>query len=63
MNRIKCLITSKKALNLIKNKKYSFLVQCSVNKSQIKIILEKFFGIKVLSVNTVNLQKKKKKIR
>jgi large subunit ribosomal protein L23 len=61
MDEIKCFITSNKALGLIINKKYSFLVSRSINKSKIKNIIEIFFGIKVIAVNTFNLPKQKTK--
>ena len=61
MDEIKCFITSNKALGLIINKKYSFLVSRSINKNRIKDIIEVFFGIKVIAVNTFNLPKQKTK--
>ena len=59
MDGIKCFITSKKALTLIENKKYSFLVQKWLKKNTIKDVLEKFFEVKITSINTCNLPRKK----
>jgi large subunit ribosomal protein L23 len=61
MDEIKSFITSNKALGLIAYKKYSFLVSRNINKSKIKNIVEIFFGVKVVAVNTFNLPKQAKK--
>jgi large subunit ribosomal protein L23 len=61
MDEIKCFIISNKALGLINNKKYSFLVSRSIDKNKIKNIIELFFGIKVIAVNTFNFSKQKNK--
>ena len=55
MDGIKCFITSKKALTLIENKKYSFLVQKWLKKNTIKDVLEKFFEVRITSINTCNI--------
>ena len=62
MDGIKCFITSKKALTLIENKKYSFLVQKWLKKNTIKDVLEKFFEVKIMSINTCNLPRKKRRL-
>ena len=62
MDGIKCFITSKKALTLIENKKYSFLVQKWLKKNTIKDVLEKFFEVKITSINTCNLPRKKRRL-
>jgi len=62
MNRIKCFITSKKALSLIDEKKYSFLVQRWMKKDTLKNIIEDFFNVKVIRVNTFNLPRKKRRL-
>jgi large subunit ribosomal protein L23 len=59
---IKCFLTSKKALTLIENKKYSFLVQRWLKKNTIKEIIENFFEVKVISINSCNLPKKKRRL-
>ena len=62
MDGIKCFITSKKALTLIENKKYSFLVQKWLKNNTIKDVLEKFFEVKITSINTCNLPRKKRRL-
>jgi large subunit ribosomal protein L23 len=62
MDGIKCFITSKKALSLIDNKKYSFVVQRWIDKKLIKRVIEECFGVKVLAVNTFGLPKKQRRL-
>ena len=50
---IKPLLTEKSYQD-IANKKYVFIVAKSSNKTEIKLAVEKLFGVKVDSVNTVN---------
>jgi ribosomal protein L23 len=52
MDGIKCFITSKKALTLIENKKYSFLVQKWLKKDAVKKIIVDFFEVKVTNINS-----------
>ena len=42
---------------------YTFLVDPTSNKTQIKIAVEQIFGVKVDSVNTVNREGKRKRTR
>jgi large subunit ribosomal protein L23 len=48
---------------LLDENKYTFLVAPDSNKTEIKIAVEKVFGVRVLSVNTMNRQGKNKKTR
>ena len=58
---LKPLVTEK-SMNIMGEKKYTFLVHPEANKSQIKEAVEKMFdGVKVKSVNTMNLDGKKKR--
>ncbi|WP_029068950.1 50S ribosomal protein L23 [Jonesia quinghaiensis] len=43
--------------------KYTFLVKPDANKTEIKIAVEKIFGVKVDSVNTINRQGKTRRTR
>ncbi|ACV08253.1 50S ribosomal protein L23 [Jonesia denitrificans] len=43
--------------------KYTFIVQPNANKTEIKIAVEKIFGVKVDSVNTINRQGKTRRTR
>ena len=55
-------VVTEKSMELMGEKKYTFLVHPEANKSQIKEAVEKMFdGTKVKSVNTMNLDGKKKR--
>ncbi|AIY18670.1 50S ribosomal protein L23 [Pimelobacter simplex] len=47
-------VVSEKSYSLLDNNKYTFLVRPDANKTEIKIAVEKVFGVKVTSVNTLN---------
>ena len=51
-------VVSEKSYGLLDENKYTFLVDPRANKTQIKIAVEQIFGVKVLSVNTINRQGK-----
>lgn len=55
-------VVTEKSMNGMADKKYTFLVHPDANKSQIKEAVEKMFeGTKVKTVNTMNLDGKKKR--
>ncbi len=56
-------VISEKAYGLIEDNVYTFIVAPSSNKTEIKIAVEKIFGVKVDSVNTNNRQGKRKRTR
>ena len=57
-------VGTEKSMAGMGEKKYTFLVHPEANKSQIKEAVEKMFaGTKVKSVNTMNLDGKKKRVR
>jgi large subunit ribosomal protein L23 len=56
-------VVSEKAFSLLNQNKYTFLVDPRSNKTEIKIAVEKVFGVKVLSVNTMNRPGKRKRIK
>ncbi|ONM50471.1 50S ribosomal protein L23 [Nocardia donostiensis] len=56
-------VISEKSYGLIEEGTYTFLVHPDSNKTQIKIAVEKIFGVKVTSVNTANRQGKRKRTR
>ena len=58
---IKPLLTEK-GYDGIADKKYTFIVMKSANKTQIKLAVEKLFGVDVKSVNTVNCKGKLKRM-
>src|SRR5215470_168168 len=56
-------VISEKSYGLLEENKYTFLVRPDANKTQIKIAVEKVFGVKVVSVNTLNREGKRKRTR
>ncbi len=58
---IKPLLTEK-GYDGIADKKYTFIVAKSANKTQIKLAVEKLFGVEVDYVNTVNCHGKLKRM-
>jgi len=57
-------VVTEKSMGLMGEKKYTFLVHPEATKSQVKEAVEKMFeGTKVASVNTMNLDGKKKRVR
>ena len=55
-------VLTEKSMNAMAEKKYTFLVHPDANKSQVKEAVEKMFeGTKVKSVNTMNLDGKKRR--
>ncbi len=58
---LKPLVTEK-SMDIMAEKKYTFLVHTEANKTQIKEAVEKMFeGVKVAKVNTVNQDGKTKR--
>ena len=54
-------VVTEKSMNAMSEKKYTFLVHPEANKSMIKEAVEKMFeGTEVKTVNTMNLDGKKK---
>jgi len=56
-------VISEKSYGLLEDHKYTFVVRPDANKTQIKIAVEQIFGVKVVSVNTLNRQGKRKRTR
>jgi len=56
-------VISEKSYGLLEENKYTFVVHPDSNKTSIKIAVEKVFGVKVVSVNTMNRQGKRKRTR
>lgn len=55
-------VITEKSMNIMAEKKYTFLVHPEANKAMIKEAVEKMFdGVKVASVNTLNIDGKKKR--
>jgi large subunit ribosomal protein L23 len=58
---IKRPIITERTADLMELKKYTFEVDPRANKSQIKDAIEEIFGVKVVSVNTMNYKGKFKR--
>jgi large subunit ribosomal protein L23 len=56
-------VVSEKSYALLDEGKYTFLVDPGANKTEIKIAVERVFGVKVSSVNTANRQGKSRRTR
>ena len=56
-------VVSEKSYGLLDENKYTFLVHPEANKTEIKIAVEKIFGVKVNGVNTLNREGKRKRTR
>jgi large subunit ribosomal protein L23 len=56
-------VISEKSYGLLDENKYTFEVHPDSNKTEIKIAVEKVFGVTVTSVNTLNRQGKQRRTR
>ena len=56
-------VVSEKSYGLLDENKYTFLVAPEANKTEIKIAVEKVFGVKVTGVNTLNRAGKRVRTR
>ena len=56
-------VVSEKSYNLLDDNKYTFVVHPDANKTEIKIAVEKIFGVKVTAVNTQNRKGKTSRTR
>ena len=56
-------VVSEKSYGLIDEGKYTFYVDPRANKTEIKLAIEKIFGVKVASVNTANREGKRKRTK
>ena len=56
-------VVSEKSYSELNHNWYTFLVRPDANKTEIKIAVEKVFGVKVLSVNTLTRTGKRKRSR
>ena len=55
-------VLTEKGYDGIASKKYTFYVKKDANKTQIKLAVEKIFGVEVASVNTVTCKGKLKRM-
>ncbi|MGM9639284.1 MAG: 50S ribosomal protein L23 [Butyricicoccaceae bacterium] len=55
-------IITEQSMEAVESKKYVFEVARSANKVEIRKAVEQIFGVKVMSVNTLNVQGKSKRM-
>ena len=60
---IQAPVVSEKSYAELQNNWYTFLVHPDANKTQIKIAIEQIFSVRVLTVNTINREGKRKRTR
>lgn len=56
-------VVTEKSTSLLQDNKYTFVVDPSANKTEIKQAVEKVFKVKVEKVNTMNVKGKIKRVR
>ena len=56
-------IITEKSMDQIADKKYTFKVAVDATKPEIAHAVEELFGVKVASVNTLNMKSKPKRVR
>ena len=56
-------VVSEKSYGLLDEGKYTFVVDPRANKTEIKIAVERIFGVKVVSVNTLNRKGKTRRTK
>lgn len=61
LNLIKYPLVNEKSMNLYAERQYTFIVDKSLTKSEIKYIIEKIFDVSVVSVNTCMIAPKTRK--
>ena len=56
-------VVSEKSFGELNRNCYTFLVHPDANKTEVKIAVEKVFGVRVTGVNTLNREGKRKRTR
>lgn len=59
---IKAPVVTEKSAALGERNMYAFYVDPKANKTEIKLAIEKIFGVKVLEIKTINVHPKKKRV-
>ena len=59
---IKAPVVTEKAANAGQDGVYSFYVDPKSNKTEIKLAIEKLFNVKVMSIKTINVHPKKRRV-
>nr|YP_009667939.1 ribosomal protein L23 [Radula japonica]QCW58714.1 ribosomal protein L23 [Radula japonica] len=61
MDQIKCPVLTEKTIGLLEKNRYIFDVNINSTKTEIKKWIEFFFNVKIITINSHRLPKKKKK--
>ena len=56
-------VVSEKSYGLLDENVYTFIVRPDANKTQIKLAVQQIFNVRVLRVNTINRQGKRKRTK
>ena len=59
---IKAPLVTEKSSDVKQNNKYTFLVSEKATKTEIKEAIEKIFKVEVVSISTLNIKTKKKRV-
>ena len=62
LNLIKYPLLTEKATKLCENQQYTFIVDKSLTKIEIKYVFEKIFSVAILNIKTCNLPLKNKRV-
>lgn len=62
LNLIKYPSVTEKSVNLYGKRQYTFIVDKSITKTQLKFVIQKIFSVNVSQVNTCNLPVKKRRV-
>jgi large subunit ribosomal protein L23 len=62
LNYIKYPLLTEKSVNLYGNRQYTFIVDRSLTKLEIKSVIETVFNISIIAVNTCNLPPKNRRV-
>ena len=62
LNLIKYPSLTEKSINLYGDRQYTFIVDRSLSKLQIKYVLENIFNVKIIQFNTCNLPTKTRRV-
>lgn len=62
LNLVKYPSLTEKSINLYGDRQYTFIVDKSLTKTEIKFIIEKIFNVTVIKVNSCNLPIKTRRV-
>lgn len=62
LNLVKYPSLTEKSISLYANRQYTFIVNKSLTKPQIKFVIEKMFDVNIININTCNLPIKKRRV-